>query len=405
MTGRYQIGLLLAVLLVSALLRQGLLFVVCLALLLAVGATALWERYCLTGVEYRRSFSQSRAFFGEEIELTVEIVNRKLLPLAWLLIEDEVPRTLLPQEAAISPSHKTTRRLLVNLLSLRWYERVRRHYRLTCDQRGEFVFGPAHLRSGDLFGFTNRDEERPGETRLLVYPRIVPVSRLGLPAHDPFGERAVRRWLYTDPSRVIGVRDYQPGDSLRRIHWAATARTQALQVKLDEPTITYRLTVLLNLNTVAEAWWWPGYQPELLELAIMTAASVANWAVEQGYQVGLIANGAIRLSEEPIRLAPSRDPDQLTQILSLLARVTPVAVAPLAEVLRQTAARLPFGSTLAVVSAVLDDVIIGELLALRRRGHAVALLLIGEHPVAAGADPLPIFRIGGLQTWRELTTI
>ena len=91
MRGEVWLYLIGGVLVGSLLLREGQLFVVALILLLVAGVSRVWERYCLVGVGYRRSLGQTRAFFGEEVPLTVEIVNDKPLPLAWLEIEDTVP--------------------------------------------------------------------------------------------------------------------------------------------------------------------------------------------------------------------------------------------------------------------------------------------------------------------------
>ena len=270
---RGEVGLFLigGVLVASLLLREAQLFVVGLILLLVAGVSWVWERYCLVGLGYRRSLGQVRAMFGEEVSLTLEIVNDKPLPLAWLEIEDTVPGvglTLAP--AHVGPSHIPGRRLLGILLSVRWYERVRRHYRVTCRARGFHAFGPATLRTGDVFGLATQEIEIPGEDYLLVYPKIVPLERLGLPARNPFGDVPLRRqWLFEDPMRTVGVRDYRPGDSPRRLHWKATARApgQALQVKLFEPTTTHRLHILLNISTGGPNWSWQGYDPEVLEAA------------------------------------------------------------------------------------------------------------------------------------------
>ena len=52
------------------------------------------------------------------------------------------------------------------------------------------------------------------ESYLLVYPKVVPLERLGLPASSPFGDVPVRRqWLFEDPMRTVGVREYRPGDN------------------------------------------------------------------------------------------------------------------------------------------------------------------------------------------------
>ena len=259
---------------------------------------------------YERHFSQGRAFFGEEIELTVAVSNRKLLPLAWLEVEDDLPLDLPLVSGQLAVSHKVRRGTLLNLFALRPYERVRRRYRLRCAARGYHAFGPAVVRSGDLFGFARREATLPAEDYLLVYPRVLPLVRLGLPAADPFGDRGLRRWLFEDPLRTVGVREYVPGDSPRRIHWAATARLGELQVKVYEPTTTYRLVVVLNLNTFGEFWWWLGFDRQALELAVTVAASVAAWAVEHGYQVGLLANGNAGLADFKVKVPPSREPRQ-----------------------------------------------------------------------------------------------
>jgi uncharacterized protein (DUF58 family) len=213
-------------LVVSLLLREGQLFVVAVILLLVLGVSQVWERYCLVGLDYRRRLGQARAFFGEEVPLTLEIVNAKPLPLAWLEVEDIVPGSGLTLEPAhVGPSHIPGRRLLTILLSVRWYERVRRHYRVRCTARGFHAFGPAVLRTGDVFGLRTKELEIRGEDYLLVYPKLVTLDRLGLPAANPFGDVPLQRqWLFEDPMRTIGVREYRPGDSPRRLHWKATAR-------------------------------------------------------------------------------------------------------------------------------------------------------------------------------------
>src|SRR5579859_4227042 len=346
----------------SLLLREAQLFVVGVILLLVAGVSFVWERYCLVGLGYRRSLGQARAMFGEEVSLTLEIVNDKPLPLAWLEIEDTVPGvglTLAP--AHVGPSHIPGRRLLGILLSVRWYERVRRHYRVLCQARGFHAFGPATLRTGDVFGLATQEVEIPGEDYLLVYPKIVDLERLGLPARNPFGDVPLRRqWLFEDPMRTVGVREYRPGDSPRRMHWKATARApgQALQVKLLEPTTTHRLLILLNVSTSSRNWWWQGYDPDVLEAAITTAASVANWAAERGLLVGLAANARLFRASAAVRIPPNRDPRQLMNVLEALARLVPMPTMPAEELIDLEGHDLAYGTTVVMVTAVASEEIV-----------------------------------------------
>ncbi|MCL4369290.1 MAG: DUF58 domain-containing protein [Chloroflexi bacterium] len=376
-----------ALFLLSLLLRQSLLFTVSLALLMAAGLARVWNRYCFARLEYRREITPQRAFIGEELELTTEVVNRKLLPLAWLEVEDEFPDELVLKSNATSPSHRARRYYLTNLLALRWYERVRRRHRLQCTARGHFLLGPVHMRSGDIFGLAMNEKEWEAPDYVLVYPKVVPIAALGLPSVHPFGDMRIRQQLFEDPLRTVGVRPYAYGDSMRRVHWKATARTQELQVKLYEATTTLRLIVFLNMNTFGPHWWWHAQDPATLELAITVAASVANWGIEQGYQVGLYANGGARRSDEKIKVPPGRDPSQLVLMLEVLAKVMPFATAPFEDLLRMESRSLPWGSTLVVVTAIVTEEMAGILESMRDAGHKVTLLLVGE---GSSADPFSV---------------
>ena len=149
---------------------------------------ALWQRYCLVGLGYHRRFGQTRAFFGEDVPLTIEIANDKPLPLAWLEIEDAVPGAGMRVEpghtgrlhAWPAPAVDAAFGALVRAGSAPLSRLLR--------MRGFHLFGPATLRTGDVFGFATLELEIRTEVFLLVYPKMVRLDRLGLPAGDPFGD-------------------------------------------------------------------------------------------------------------------------------------------------------------------------------------------------------------------------
>src|SRR4029078_2870366 len=119
-------------------------------------------------------------------DLWIEIVNAKPLPLAWLRTDDEPPSKVQMLTGAAVSSNKPTRAVLTNLLSLRWYERVTRHYRLRGTQRGLNQFGPVELQTGDIFGFSHQPLRVADVQPLVVYPRLVPLTHFGLPSRRPF---------------------------------------------------------------------------------------------------------------------------------------------------------------------------------------------------------------------------
>jgi uncharacterized protein (DUF58 family) len=340
----------------------------------------LWSDRALYRVIYQRRLDPRRAFIGETVEMQLIVENHKLLPMGWLRIEDEWPTELrLTQgEDDLRPSALPERSTLRNTFSLRWYERVRLRYRILCEKRGYYRLGPARVTSGDIFGLYRNQYAFSKLNWLIVYPRVVPIEELGLPPKDPFGEVKARQRIFEDPSRTIGVRDHQPEDGFRRIHWKATARRQELQVKVYEPTTSFTLVVFVNVATFDKYWY--GTIPELLERCITVSASVCHFAAERRYVVGMVANGCIPRSDQPIRVLPGRSPDQLTRILEALAAVTPVATQDISDSLTRESPRLPWGATLVVVTANVNEELSSTLLRLHAAGRRLVLISLAKEP-------------------------
>ncbi|MBC7251498.1 MAG: DUF58 domain-containing protein, partial [Anaerolineae bacterium] len=372
------IALTLVIILIGLVARQQGLLVIAALLLTVLPVAWLWNRYALSGIQYERTLSERRVFLGEKVELTVRIANRKLLPLSWLQVDDEFPTAVTLEGDELEPSSQMERGFLSNFLSMRWYERVSRRYHLRCEQRGYFQLGPARLQSGDIFGLFTAKATAPHLDWLIVYPRIWPLAELGLPPKDPFGEFKSRQRMFEDPSRTIGVRDHQPQDSFRRIHWKATARRQALQSKIYEPSTSHNLVIFLNVATFAKHW--EGTRPALLERTISTAASIASYGIEQRYIVGLVANGSLPRSDQPIKVLPSRNPRQLTRILEMLAAVHPLATVSYERLLTTESPKLPWGATLVLVTAVTSEELMVTLLRLREAGRRLVLISLADEP-------------------------
>lgn len=376
MTDRLTLLLLALLLILSSIFPHPLLYLLDALVVLVAGASWLWGRYCLAGVTYTRRLGTERLFCGEETDLWVEIVNAKPLPLAWLRAADEFPLTVTVHHTQLSRASDANRRLLNNLLSVRWYELVRRHYRLTVTHRGVLDFGPVQITSGDIFGFRTRYLDLDHHHKLIVYPKLVPLADLGLRSARPLGEFNTPRRILADPLRLAGARDYQPGDSIRYIHWKATARRGSLQTKVFDPSAHQEMVIFLNSQTLTRAH--EGYVPDILETAIVIAASVAHAALETRVAVGLFTNAGVQDSERRVRLPASRHATQSTRVLETLAQMTPFTFLAFETLLEIETPQIPYGATVIAVTAIVNDAILGELLDLRRAGHPVALLLIGQ---------------------------
>lgn len=380
------------VLLVAAILmRQAPILLVALLFFLVSGITRLWARYALERVEYSRHLASPRVFFGETVTLEIGVTNRKLLPLPWMHVQDEVPDGVVFLKGRTHPSSKPTRAILANFLSLGWYRRLTYRYPVQCLRRGYFTFGPATIRSGDLFGFFQKTSTVKTLDRLLVYPRIVSLEELGLPSRDPFGDLRIRRHLFEDPVQVLSTRDYAYGDPLKRINWKATARLNRLQTRVFEPTTTVDLALFLDMRTAVPPRLGPSEQ--LLETAVITAASIASHALHQSYRIGLYVNEPYRETERMIKLPPSDHPEQELRVLEALAQVQGWPFMPVEELLNTEGRTLPWSATLAVITAAPLAPVLASLHRFRRVGRRVALIVVGGSGPRLNMDGIIMYRV------------
>jgi uncharacterized protein (DUF58 family) len=346
-----------------------------------------WNQHSLDAVGYRRTFGVRRAFPGEVVDLTLSLQNDKWLPLGWLQLDDQWPVALPLEDGELFPSPTGTMGSFRAAFALRWFERISRSYQVRCTQRGFYPFGPARFRSGDLFGLFRQRNTQDHLDWLIVYPQVLPLQELGFPVKEPFGETRAAWRIFEDPSRAVGIRDHHPEDSFRHVHWKATARRQALQVKVYEPTTSHNLVIFLNVATFARIW--QGINPLLLERAIAVTASIASYAVENRYVLGMLANGSIPHSDQPIKVLPSRRPDQLARVLEALAAVTSFATSSIESLLLAESRWLPWGATLIVVTAVVTDELKATLSRLRDVGRRLVLVSLEEGPEPDLSASLP----------------
>jgi uncharacterized protein (DUF58 family) len=271
------------------------------------------------------------------------------------------------------------------------FQRLKRNFTFHCTERGYHAFGPISIRTGDGFGLFTRRAKRPNREYMIVYPRIYSVAEMRLPAKNPFGDRSAEQRIFEDPMRTIGIREWQPGDGLRRVHWKATARHRQMLSRIYEPSEDPQVLIFLNVSTMRHVW--QGIIPELVERAISVAGSLAAMCVEMRLPVGLIANGFLPGSDQTIRLLPGRSPKQLVRILELLAAITPFFAQPIEELLLREAPRLPWGATIIVVTALVHDELLAALSDLEQAGRQIVLFTLAKEPPAREIPGILVYHL------------
>ncbi len=288
----------------------------------------------------------------EPFTVRLVVVNRWPLPVRSVLVCDE--------PGGLRPSGPTA-----FLVALAPSERRVLEWPAEAHERGEFHAGPVEISGPGPFGLRPWRRAVPAPFTVIAYPASRPLSlahRRGLAS----GAIASANRLDEDVTRYRSLREYVPGDELRRINWKVSARLGGLFSVEYAPSISVPALILLDL---AEPDYPVAHRQAMMERAIETAASLVTHFATLKQPVGLVAVAGIPGREGFPSLALRGGPDHAVAILETLARVRPYPDrVPLARLVMQSGVAVPTGTLLCVVSPPLAAEDRAGLRDLRRRG-------------------------------------
>jgi uncharacterized protein (DUF58 family) len=263
---------------------------------------------------------------------------------------------------------------------------VRLSYSALCSRQwGIYVIGPLQVTKSDPAGLFRATRTFPVAEEFAVFPRVYDVSDL-----SPLGaQRSLAPQDSTAPGigqsqLYLGVRDYRPGDDLRKIHWPLTARRGALVVREHEVDLAPYATLFVDLDGKNRAGTGRKSTHEYL---LRTAASIVWTAVRGG---GFIQVAG--LGRRPLHVPPGRGDHHLAFALYELIRAAQDGTTPLLDVVLGHLSSVPPGSTALLLFGTffidlgsLDEVLEG----LRSRGVRPVVLLVNNHsfPAIVGWPP------------------
>ena len=173
-------------------------------------------------------------------------------------------------------------------------------YRLTGVRRGVHAIGPLTVRSSDPFGLARRTLVFSARTAVTVAPAVVDLPPLADFSGETGGMLQTTTEHLGQGADNLVARPYMPGDSMRRIHWRATAHRDELMVRQEEQESRPEATVVLDrsaLRWAAEAKTHPGVDP-WFEAAVSLCVSAVARLVYDGYSVDVIDADGTVLAEQ-----------------------------------------------------------------------------------------------------------
>jgi uncharacterized protein (DUF58 family) len=341
----------------------------------------LWARTSTFGVQIARRTPTRQTAVGRTFDEQLSVINTSWLPKLWLEVRD----------GSTLPDHHVSR-----VSTLLW-PRGKQEWsaQTVCSTRGQFTLGPMTLVGGDPFGLFQSKRQLTATASVLVFPASVPVESFVAMSGDQSGGDSDRRKAQFVTTNAAGIRDYQPGDSMNRIHWRSSARRDQLLVKEFEidPLGDVWLWLDLSAQSLIDALsltapmpYPPAYlsesqpyiPPSSEEYAIVIASSLARYFLSADRALGFITHCPNR-----VMLHPDRGVRQLMKIQETLAMAhsgaygdAPGSGLSLAQAMIADGHAPGRGSTVVIVSADLSPSWGAEAYRIKQRGAKVSVVLI-----------------------------
>ncbi len=336
----------------------------------------LWVVAVVRSLHLVRKADSFRASVGDILKEQYEVSNNSRLLALWVEIHNQAGMPV----AAGS-------RLLTMIRSRESQVYVARTW-LT--HRGGFVLGPTLVTVSDPLGLFRLQKSFPAEKSLVVLPMTFPIpSFLSPPGLLPGGQ-VIRRTSLDITPHASGVREYVPGDPMKRIHWPTSARRGRLFVKEFEQDPQAEVWIILDAERKAQAskpYESPdiplenllfarrpklSLPPSTLEYSISIAASLAHYFIEQKRAVGLVT-----MDRAYTMIPAERSERQENKILETLAFLEGRGNLSLAALVGAQSRQLPQGSSVILITpTVSSDLFLATDELQRRSLRPVVVLLV-----------------------------
>jgi uncharacterized protein (DUF58 family) len=299
-----------------------------------------WVRLANRPFRVGRGWGDGEHVEGDDVPVVVELQATGSLQPASVTLHERVGRLGVQRHVLRRSGSRLTVRYVLELVP-----------------RGRYAFEDVRAELSDPFGLERAVVPLPTPGALLVYPRLERLERLfsdsGARSHDG------RRLLLRRPSgfELHSVREYEQGESLRRVHWPSTARRAQLMVKELEDAPRDEIAVLLDADAHAVVGG-------SFDMQVRAAGSIVEAYIRRGRRAVLVVNSERR--EVQHVHSPAAD---WRRALELLAAVEPTARTPAARLLAEDDGPAARALELVVVTARIETALVDRLVqrALSRR--------------------------------------
>ena len=312
-------------------------------------------------IKVRHVDSVVRGIKLQEMVIRLEVKNVSPIPIPYFTVTDQTGE-LFAEEYSF----------MVNLRPMET-----KIIRFVCKghQRGEYFLGPVQMKGSDPLGYLTWKKRIDTRQRALVYPSIYRMDLIndrGLPS----GSLNINNKMYEDVTQFRSLREYVPGDDMKRINWKASAKTNKLYTMEFDSTLYFPVLIVLNFSFDD----YPvRYRNLLVERAAEVAASLAFYFANLKQEIGFVTSGAgtaQEANEEGVIQVQSKSgyehAQEILEVISMLKARK--GAADFNDLLFRAGSSISMGTRVIVVSPHIRESQAQTLIAAQRKGTNIQVL-------------------------------
>ena len=331
-----------------------------------------WTISSLLGIDFQRRSREYQLEVGEYLEEKYTITNNSSLRKIWLEVIDQ------------SGIGQTEPRLIASLPGRSEKQYTAHRYMF---QRGQYDLGPTIIRSGDIFGLFRATKTFLSDQTILVTPAIIKIEPFRQRGSELSGGDSTHEISDETNALTSGIREYMPGDALKRIHWPSSVKHQKLIVKEYDKDPLFETVIIVD-NFAPDQWVHEMASLDINPWMISSKTTRPIVSASFEYITCLAASismmyrsldsafGLMYVDEGFHSIQPDKGDRQYLKILERLSIIQDKSTEPISEYSSLLVNEIRPGSQVILITATSSEAILELVEDLLTRGMEIIVLLL-----------------------------
>ena len=314
----------------------------------------------------KRYMDTEKVFMGLSEDTALVLNNGFFLPIHAIIMHDTADLNISVQQ------------MHYFFMSVDPLETSLSNYQLYGRKRGKYHVGPTRIKFTDFIGINSFSLEYDTVKDIIVFPNIYLITNMPFKSLQPYGSIRNNLRIFEDPTLIIGLKEYQYGDEIKKINWKVSAKYDKFYINTYQPAISAGSMIVLNLYDDDYSFRSREYYTEH---AIEITASFVRQLFIYRQEVALAANCTIDREDTKVISEINKGEAHFTRLLTQLSVMESTKNMPFQNLLDPSALNLKWGTCMYVITPRLNEASLYKLLEFRRSGHNITIVNFGHEIV------------------------